>query len=214
MRLKLAEKHGYLTDKEGKVSTKPKAKTVETKEKKVINGFNCYHLKIYEDAKIVLDVWLTKQHKSPDGLMDFYKRLGCFCDEVVVEMKKIKDFPISLKAHLAFGALAIPIECEISKIEKKKVDDKLFELPKDIKLKEIIRSRKDRESKGSRVCPVCGKKFNTEKNEYVHYVLKNGKKLLLCGHGCSLELGEERSKCGGNEEKALTNCRKKWKKNK
>ena len=213
-RLKLAKSHGYLADEEGKVSERPVAKTEITGEEKKINGFKCYHLKIYEDAKVVLDVWLTKEHKSPDGLMAFYKRLGCFCDEVVTEIKKIKDFPISLKAHLAFGALAVPIECEVSKIEKKKIDDKLFDLPQGLKRKKDRRSRRDDPPTGIHTCPICGNKFDTKRKEYIIYRLINGEKLLLCSRNCSKEFAKEKKKCSGNEEDALANCRKKWEKKK
>jgi hypothetical protein len=207
-RLKNAEKNGFLANEEGKVSERPVAKTELTGEEKKINGFKCYHLKVYEDKKVVLDVWLTKQHKSPEGLMDFYKRLGCFCDEVIAEIKKIKDFPIALKAHLAFGALAIPVQCEISKIEEKKVDDKLFEMPKDVK------PDPGRPVNATRRCLVCGKKFDAGGDSVVTYKLKNGKNLLLCSGRCRIKLGEAKKKYGGNEEKALSELIKDWKKTK
>lgn len=210
-RMKLAEKRGYLADEKGKVSTKPQAKTVDTKEEKVINGFKCYHLKVYEDAKVVLDVWLTKEHKSPDSLMDFYKKLGCFCDEVIAEMAKIRDFPVLLKAHLAFGAMAIPIECEIAKIENKNIEDKVFELPKDCECeKEIGKTTK---IIGECVCPVCGKKFDPQKNKPYNYVHKNIK-FLLCSRECSKKLGKAIAKHKGDEQKALDELRKTWKKEK
>lgn len=210
-RIKLAEKRGYLADKEGKVSTTPKAKTEVTGEEKTINGFKCYHLKVYEDAKVVLDVWLTKQHKSPDSLMDFYKKLGCFCDEVIAEIEKIRDFPVLLKAHLAFGAMAIPIECEISKIENKNIQNKVFELPEGAKcVKEIGKTTK---ITGTRVCPVCGKQFDPEKDKPVRYVHKN-MKWLLCSRKCSKTFGKAIAKHKGDEKKALEELRKKWKKGK
>ena len=210
-RLKLAEKRGYLADKEGKVSTTPTAKTETTGEEKTINGFKCYNLKVYEDAKVVLDVWLTKQHKSPVSLMDFYKKLGCFCNEVIAEIEKIRDFPVLLKAHLAFGAMAIPIECEISKIEAKNIEDKIFELPKGAKcVKEIGKTTK---IIGIQVCPVCGKEFDPEKDKPVRYVHKNTK-WLLCSRKCSKTFGKAIAKHKGDEKKALVELRKKWKKGK
>ncbi len=210
-RLRHADRNGFLVDEKGMVSAKPVAKTELTGEEKKINGFKCYHLKIYEDTKVVLDVWLTREHKSPDGLMDFYKRLGCFCNEVVAEIKKIKDFPISLKARLVFGALAVPIECEISKVEKKKMDDKFFELPKGFIL---VKDPPGKEPPPDILtCPVCGKKFNTKENKYVRFRLKNGKTILVCSRKCSRAIGEETPKYG-TQEKALEELRKSWEKGK
>jgi hypothetical protein len=107
--------------------------------------------------------------------------------------------------------MAIPIECEISKIVNQNVEDKVFELPKNYKCeKEIGRKTK---ITGERVCPACGKKFDPEKNKPYHYVHKNIK-FLLCSRTCSKKLGKAIARHKGDEKKALAELRKKWKKDK
>jgi len=155
-RKELAEKLGYILDKNGKVPDKIAARTELTGEEKEINGFKCYRVKIYEDAKTVLDVWLTKAFKAPKSLMNFYKQLGCFADEVVAEMEKLQDFPILLKADLNLGAISVPIESEITKIEKKVVDDKKFEKPEGLIPIKTIDGKKVKWHIQFK-CEVCGK---------------------------------------------------------
>jgi len=168
LRAKHAKRLGYPVGENGKVPDKIVAKTEVTGEKKVINGFQCERIKIYEDLRVVLDLWLTKRLKAPASLMKFYKRLGCFSDEVVAEMEKIKDFPVVLKAELDFGAVTLPIECEITKVDKKFIEGKRFELPKGLKLTGVI----GKEPVKKQICPVTGKEVNPKAKATVRFVHK------------------------------------------
>lgn len=167
-----AAKIGILVGKDGSIAKEAVSRTEVTGEEKEINGFKCYRVKIYEDLRVVLDMWLTKKLESPKSLMDFYKKLGCFADTVVAEMEKIKDFPVVLNAELDFGSVTHRVECEIVKVEKKKIEDKRFELPKGPVLAKKITD------KGviyvqKRICPVCGKEVDPNAEATVRFVRKN-----------------------------------------
>jgi YHS domain-containing protein len=175
-RIKMAEELGRIVDEEGNVLEDIVSKTENTGEEKEINGFKCYHVKIYEDAHPVLDLWLTKSLKAPKGLMDFYKKLGCFPEKVVEEMTKIEDFPILLKADLDFGSITVPVECEIKKVEEKKISPEQFNLSDGLTKRKIIGKVVKIIVPDKVICPVCRKEVDTKaegKDKPIRYVREN-----------------------------------------
>ncbi len=185
-RAELAEDAGYTVGENGYVPAKVVAWTEEKiNEEKVINGFKCYRVKIHEDGHVVLDMWLAKSLKAPKSLIEFYSKLGCFADETVKEVRKIKDFPIALNADIDFGTVVLPVKLEISKVEKKKIAASQFELPKG--LPEKPRSIIGKKRIDPRVpCPVCGKMVDpnaTGKNKPTRF-RKGNVGVIFCSREC------------------------------
>lgn len=204
MRREYARKLGFSIGDDGKIPEKVTARTERTGEEKEINGYRCYHLQLFEDLKVAFDVWLTRNIKAPRTLMNFYKNLGCFADEVVAQMEKIRNFPILLNAHLDFGAVAFLVDCEITKIVRKKVAKDRFELPKGLK--------KTRTETGEGVtyeqkllCPVCGKEVDpnaTGENKPLRFT-RGRQAILFCSKKCYDEFRELYIKYKGDLRKVM-----------
>jgi YHS domain-containing protein len=176
-----AARWGFIVEENELVREKITAQLVDTGEMKEISGYPCKHYIVKEDLRVVIDIWVTDKVEVPDSVIKFYRESGMLSAEVKAEVDKIKGFPIKMELHFDLNTVDVSASAQVTKIEKKEIDNKEFELPEEI----VIEKVQKRTEKGMKryKCAVCGKEFEADPKK-VELCVFRGVTYFFCSKEC------------------------------
>jgi len=110
-----------------------KVETERGKDNRIVAGYECAHYIIREAGRPVLEVWCTEELDVPEkkDLFDYSERLGEFSRNVLSAARKLKGFPMRMKATKYVGASRVEVFRELLLLEQEPVDPAKFEVPED-----------------------------------------------------------------------------------
>lgn len=175
-----ARKLGYRLREDGTIDETITAQIEKPGEKKNVADYECEHVIVKENDRVIFDLWVADKLQVSESLMKFYEELGAFSKQVLEKVREIKGFPLEMKMELDVGAVSFRVEGQVSKIdEAAQIADREFDLPEGSKkLKEI--SGEGEKELGEVPCVICGKKVNMQDEKSVFRYVHKGVTYILC----------------------------------
>jgi len=99
-------------------------------DRKIIS-YPCKHYRILEGGKVVLELWVAESLDVPEknDLYDYSERLGEFSPAVLEAARRIKGFPLRMKAVKYVGAARVSAFREVTSLNRDRIPEGKFEIP-------------------------------------------------------------------------------------
>lgn len=181
------------------LSGKIVAKTERTKITKafkvrvdgVMRSVTCTRLLIRENnaRRPAFELWVTKEIPVKENFLKFYE-LGTFSKAVIAELKKVTDFPVRIEALVDTGSVKKRIHCEIKDIEREKIPNWGFDVPKKFKkvadLAEFLKNQEAVEEGPTLNCDDCSKTIpvRSKANSFLKQSKTSRKRYWFCSLKC------------------------------
>jgi len=113
----------------------------DTGNKKKIGKYDCHEYIITNKGQLVnytQEMWVTKEIKIMKEFKDIFDAFKQYSPEMSEKLASLDGYPILTKITSSVMGTIIVNTSELTKVEKKKLDDKIFDIPEGFKLEEPV----------------------------------------------------------------------------